>query len=125
MQIGMLLYPRLTQLDLTGPFEVMSRIPDAKVHLVGRTREPVTSDTGMTITPTATFDDVPALDVIFAPGGGGQIAAVEDGATVPWLRAAGANAQWVTSVCTGALLLGAAGLLKGYKAATHWAFMEL
>jgi len=125
MQIGMLLFPKLTQLDLTGPFEVMSRIPGAKVHLLARTRDPVTSDTGLTITPTTTYDDAPPLDVIFAPGGGGQIAAMEDGATVPFVARAGANAKWVTSVCTGALILGAAGLLRGYKAATHWAFMEL
>lgn len=125
MQIGMLLFPQLTQLDLTGPFEVLSRIPGAKVHLVAKTMEPVTSDSGMTITPTTTFAELPAPDMIFAPGGSGQIAAMEDGASVAWLRDAGAKATWVTSVCTGSLLLGAAGLLKGYKAATHWAFMEL
>src|SRR5215467_5249374 len=125
MLIGMLLFPQLTQLDLTGPHEVLARLPGARVELVARTREPVTSETGMTITPTATFADVPAPDLIFAPGGVGQIAATEDGETLPWLAAAGDKARWVTSACTGALLLGAAGLLRGYRAATHWAYMDL
>lgn len=125
LHVGMLLYPGLTQLDLTGPYEVLTRLPDAQVHLVARERAPVTSDSGLTITPTATFADVPPLDLVFAPGGSGQIEAMEDKATLEFLRAAGARARWVTSVCTGALLLGAAGLLRGYRAATHWAFVEL
>ncbi len=122
---GLLLYPRLTQLDLTGPFEVLTRMPDTKVHLVAKTLAPITSDSGLTILPTATFADVPALDLVFAPGGAGQVAAMEDVETLAFLRTQGATATWVTSVCTGALLLGAAGLLQGYRAATHWGFMEL
>lgn len=125
MQIGMLLFPQLTQLDLTGPHEVLSRWPGARVDLVARTRDPVRSETGLAIVPTATFEELPRVDLVFAPGGFGQIAATDDAATLGWLRAAGAGARWVTSACTGALLLGAAGLLEGYRAATHWGFMDL
>ncbi|HEX2687930.1 MAG TPA: DJ-1/PfpI family protein [Kofleriaceae bacterium] len=125
MQIAMLLFPKLTQLDLTGPHEVLARIPGATVHLVARSREPVVSETGLAIVPTATFDELPRVDLVFVPGGFGQIAAADDAETIGWLRAAGATARWITSVCTGALLLGAAGLLDGYHAATHWAYMDL
>jgi cyclohexyl-isocyanide hydratase len=125
MQIGMLVFPNLTQLDLTGPHEVLARLPGAITHLVAKTREPVVSETGLGIVPTATFDDVPPIDLLFVPGGFGQIAATDDTATITWLRAAGGNARWIASACTGALLLGAAGLLRGYRAATHWAFMDL
>lgn len=125
MNIAMLLYPRLTQLDLTGPFEVLSRLPGAQVQLVAATRDPVTAEGGLTIVPSATFADAAPADLIFAPGGSGQIQANEDPATIEYLRAAGARAKWITSACTGALLLGAAGLLRGYRAATHWAFMDL
>jgi cyclohexyl-isocyanide hydratase len=125
LHFGLLLYPGLTQLDLTGPYEVLSRIPDVQVHLIARDRAPVASDLGMQIVPTTTFADAPELALVFAPGGSGQLAAMEDAATMEFLRVAGARAKWVTSVCTGALLLGAAGLLRGYRAATHWAFMDL
>ncbi|MBX3158789.1 MAG: DJ-1/PfpI family protein [Deltaproteobacteria bacterium] len=125
MRIGMLLFPQLTQLDLTGPHEVLARLPGAEVALVARTRDPVVAESGLAILPSATFADVPEVDVVFVPGGAGQIAAIEDAATMAWLRAAGARARWVTSACTGALLLGAAGLLRGYRATTHWAFVEL
>ena len=125
MQIAMLLYQRLTQLDLTGPHEVLARIPAARVELVSKTMEPARSETGMSILPTAVFSEVTAPDIVFVPGGYGQVAACEDGETLAWLRQAGGKARWVASACTGALLLGAAGLLRGYRAATHWAFMEL
>lgn len=125
MQIGMLLFPKLTQLDLTGPHEVLARLPGATVHLVAGTRDPVVSETGLAILPTATFADVAQVDLLFAPGGFGQIAASDDPETIAWLRAVGGSARWITSACTGALLLGAAGLLAGYRAATHWAFMDL
>lgn len=125
MRFAMLLFPNITQLDLTGPHEVLARLPGVQVDLVARTRDPVTSETGMTITPTATFAELPHPDLVFCPGGYGQIAACDDGETLPWLREAGAHARWVTATCTGSLLLGAAGLLRGYRAATHWAFMEL
>jgi len=121
MQIGLLLFPDLTQLDLTGPYEVFARVPGAKVHLVWKTRDPVISDRGMAIAPTATFADSPQFDVICVPGGPGQIALMEDDETLDFLRRQAAGAQWVTSVCTGSLVLGAAGLLQGYRATAHWA----
>jgi cyclohexyl-isocyanide hydratase len=123
MQIAMLLFPNLTQLDLTGPHEVLARVPGARIELVAATREPVASETGLAIVPTATFEAVATADVLFVPGGVGQIAASEDAATLAWLR--GMKARWITSACTGSLLLGAAGLMRGYRAATHWAFMDL
>ena len=125
LQIGMLLYPRLTQLDLTGPFEVLHRIPDVKVHLVWKDTQPVHSDSGLGMLPTTAFADCPPLDVVFVPGGRGQIPLMTDTVVLDFLRHHAAGAKYVTSVCTGALVLGAAGLLDGYNAATHWAFVEL
>jgi len=124
IQIGLLIFPRMTQLDMTGPFEVFARIPNAKVHLVWKRIEPVQSDTGLMILPTTTLDDCPKLDVICVPGGPGQIDLMEDAEVIEFVRHQGEQAQYVTSVCTGALVLGAAGLLRGYKAATHWASMD-
>jgi cyclohexyl-isocyanide hydratase len=123
--IGMLLYPGLTQLDLTGPFEVLHRIPGAEVHLLWKTFDRVVADSGLGLVPSTTLDACPKLDVVFCPGGMGQIALMQDAGVLAFLREHGRRARWITSVCTGALLLGAAGLLEGYEAATHWAFMEL
>lgn len=123
--IGMLLYPGLTQLDLTGPFELMHRLPEAKVHLLWKTRDPITSDSGMTFVPSMTLADCPPLDLVFVPGGDGQVPLMTDPEVLGFLREHGARAKYVTSVCTGSLLLGAAGLLKGYKATSHWAFVDL
>src|SRR6266850_3579648 len=117
MRVGMLLFPKLTQLDLTGPHEFLARFPGATTELVAKTREPVVSETGLAIVPTKIFAEVPEVDILFAPGGVGQIAATDDAETIAWLRAAGKTATWITSACTGALLLGAAGLLEGYRAA--------
>lgn len=124
IQIGLLLFPRLTQLDLTGPFEVFARVPGAKVHLVWKRIEPVVSDVGLTITPTTSLAECPDLDVVCVPGGPGMNDLLEDEEVLSFLRVQGEQARFVTSVCTGALVLGAAGLLKGYKATTHWASME-
>lgn len=124
IHIGLVLFPRLTQLDLTGPFEVFARVPNAKVHLVWKSLEPITSDVGLQILPTVTFDACPDLDVVCVPGGPGMNALLEDETVLAFLRRQGVQARYVTSVCTGALVLGAAGLLQGYKAATHWASME-
>jgi cyclohexyl-isocyanide hydratase len=121
MNIGLLLYPRLTQLDLTGPYEVFGRVPTAKVHVVWKYLDPVASDRGLQITPTTTFGDCPPLDIICVPGGPGQVDLMDDSETLDFLRKQAANAKWVTSVCTGSLILGAAGLLKGYQATCHWA----
>lgn len=125
LQIGMLLFQGLTQLDFTGPHEVFARVPGAQVHAVARSREPIVAETGLVLLPQATFDELPYVDVLFAPGGVGQIDACEDTATIEWLRRVGAGAQYVTSACTGALLLGCAGLLRGYRATTHWGFLDL
>lgn len=116
----MVLFPNLTQLDLTGPYEVFARLPGTKVYLVAQTSTPVRSERGLTISPDATFDSVPALDVICVPGGPGVDAAMEDEVLLQFVRAQASGARYVTSVCTGALVLGAAGLLRGYRATTHW-----
>lgn len=129
LQIGLLVFPDMTLLDVTGPLQVFAGIPffapdpGVQVHLIWKDREPVPTDAIMTITPTATFADSPPLDVICVPGGPGVDALLDDADVVDFVRRQGADAAWITSVCTGALLLGAAGLLTGYRAATHWAAM--
>jgi cyclohexyl-isocyanide hydratase len=126
VNIAMLLFPRLTQLDLTGPHEVLARLPRARIDLVAKTRMPVESESGLAIVPTTTLAQAAtSYDVLFVPGGYGQIEAVDDVDTLDFVRRIGRDARWVTSACTGALVLGAAGLLHGYRAATHWAFMDL
>ena len=125
LQVGMLLFPRLTQLDFTGPFEVMHRIPGAEVHVLWKDLAPVRADSGLRILPTRRLDDCPPLDVVFVPGGEGQIELMTDLPVLDFLAAQGHAAKYVTSVCTGSLLLGAAGLLDGYEATTHWAYTEL
>ncbi|MFS2225807.1 DJ-1/PfpI family protein [Pantoea sp. B65] len=124
ISIGLLLFPNLTQLDLTGPFEVFARTPGAQVHLIWKTLAPVTSDRGLTMLPTATFADCPPLDIICVPGGPGQIALMDDRQTLDFLSQVAERAQLITSVCTGSLLLGAAGLLQGYQATSHWSSLD-
>jgi cyclohexyl-isocyanide hydratase len=121
VHIVFLLFPNVTQLDLTGPAQVLSRLGNAKVDLVWKTLEPVSTDAGFSIMPTATLDDVRTADILCIPGGFGTVAVMEDDALLVWVRRVGASATWVTSVCTGSLILAAAGLLKGYKAGCHWA----
>jgi len=125
IDIGLLLYPRLAQLDLTGPYEVFARIPDARVHVVWKTRDPVATERGLSILPTATFETCPPLDVVCVPGGPGQNDVMLDDEVLAFLREQGQAARFVTSVCTGALVLGAAGLLRGYRATTHWLSLDL
>jgi cyclohexyl-isocyanide hydratase len=125
IHIGMLIMPSLTQLDLTGPFEVLVRVPEARVHLVWKTPDPVIADSGLTLLPNATLADCPPLDVVFVPGGGGVTPLLDDPEVLTFLRTQGERALYVTSVCTGSLLLGAAGLLRGYDATTHWAYLDL
>jgi cyclohexyl-isocyanide hydratase len=120
INIGFLIFPRITQLDFTGPLQVLSRVPGAKTHLVGKRIEPIPSDTVLTITPTTTFADCPQLDVICVPGGLGTDALLNDEETLDFLRKQAKAAQYVTSVCTGSMVLAAAGLLDGYRATTHW-----
>lgn len=122
--IGMLLFPKMTQLDFTGPFEALARIPNAQVHAIWKTKAPVLSDSGLAILPSMTIADCPPLDVICVPGGPGQIELMDDQEVLSFVRNRGEKAKYVTSVCTGALVLGAAGLLKGYAAATHWMSMD-
>jgi len=120
LSIGLLLFPALTQLDLTGPFEVFSRAPGAQVHLIWKTLEPVISDRGMAILPSTTFQACPKLDVLCVPGGPGQMALMEDSDTLAFIRRKNEEVSLLTSVCTGSLVLGAAGLLQGRRATCHW-----
>jgi cyclohexyl-isocyanide hydratase len=124
LQIGLLVFPKVTQLDLTGPLQVFSGVPGAKVHLIWKRIEPVPSDSVLTLTPTVTFADCPQLDVICVPGGAGANDMVNDEEMLAFLRKQAPEAKYVTSVCTGSLVLGAAGLLKGYRAGTHWSAMD-
>jgi cyclohexyl-isocyanide hydratase len=125
LNIGFVIFPNLTQLDFTGPLQVLNRLPDSKTHIVATTPEPVPSDCGLGLVPTTTFADCPALDLICIPGGFGVSGAIADPATVDFVRRQGARAKYVTSVCTGAFVLGVAGLLKGRRATTHWAYTSL
>ncbi|NOT89025.1 MAG: DJ-1/PfpI family protein [Lysobacter sp.] len=126
-KIAMLLYPGFTALDLVGPQYFFANLMGASVQLVAKDRAPVMSDTGLAIVPTATLEECPAdLDVLFVPGsGGGVLDAMEDPALVAFVADRGARAKWVTSVCTGSLLLARAGLLTGYRATGHWVAREV
>jgi len=124
LNIGMLIFPNVTQLDATGPAQVLSRAPGARLHMIWKTLDPVKTDAGFSIVPTITFKDCPPLDVICVPGGAGQIDLMNDEETLGFLRRQAEKARYVTSVCTGSLVLGAAGLLKGYKSTCHWTSRE-
>jgi cyclohexyl-isocyanide hydratase len=125
LQIGLVVFPKVTQLDLTGPLQVFSSVPGARVHLIWKRIEPVPSDSVLVVTPTTTFADCPQLDVICVPGGAGTDDMIDDAEMLEFQRKQAEHAQYITSVCTGSLVLGAAGLLRGYRAATHWTAMEL
>ncbi len=125
LSIAFLLFPNLTQLDLTGPAQVLSRLGNARLDLVWKTLDPVPTDAGFSILPTATFADVPRADILCVPGGFGINAVIANDEAMAWVQAVGADATWVTSVCTGSLILGAAGLLDGYRAGCHWAQREM
>jgi cyclohexyl-isocyanide hydratase len=124
ISVAFLLFPNVTQLDLTGPAQVLSRLGNVTLDLVWKDRDPVTTDAGFAILPTASFADVPRADILCVPGGMGVTDVIADDEAMAWVRSVGAEARWVTSVCTGSLILGAAGLLKGYRAATHWSWRE-
>ncbi len=124
-RVGFLLFPRLTQLDLTGPYEVLSRMPGAETHLVAKSLEPVRSDRGLSLLPTTTFATCPLLDLLCVPGGPGVNDTLGDGELLGFVRRMARTAQFVTSVCTGSLTLGAAGLLRGRVVACHWASRHL
>jgi cyclohexyl-isocyanide hydratase len=124
-QIGFLIYPGVVQLDVLGAYQVLAFPPDAKLHLIATSLDPVVSNEGLTLTPTVTLADCPALDVICVPGGGmGQVSAMADREILAFLQQQAKTAKYVTSVCTGSLILAAAGLLQGYQATCHWAFRE-
>lgn len=125
LTIGLVLYPRLTQLDLTGPYEVFCRLPGAQVLLVAQTPEPVVADRGLALVPSVTFETCPPLDVLCVPGGPGITEQLANPVLLDFLKKQGAQAHYVTSVCTGSLLLAAAGLLRGYRATTHWLSLDL
>ena len=120
-RIGFLLWPDLTQLDMTGPAQVLHRMPGAELYYVWKTLDPVMSDCGLALVPTATFADCPQLDMLCVPGGAPCATVMRDAAALDWLRAQAAGASLVTSVCTGSLILAAAGLLRGYRAGCYWA----
>ncbi len=125
LQIGFLVFPKVQQLDLTGPYEVFASVPDAQVRLIWKDRTPIISATGLVLVPDTTFTEAPPLDVICVPGGAGVNALMEDEVVLAFLRRQGEGARFVTSVCTGALVLAAAGLLFGRRATTHWASHDL
>ena len=126
VQVAIPLYPRLTALDCVGPYEVLQRIPAVDITFVGERRGEVRTENGMLgMTVDATYDEVPAPDVVLVPGGIGSRAQMAGGPLVEWVRAAHATTTFTTSVCTGSLVLGAAGVLDGLTATTHWGAMEL
>ena len=124
MDVVMLLYPRMTQLDLTGPYEVLARFEELNLHLVWKTLDPVNDVNGLQILPTDTLAGSPQADILFVPGGPGQISLMEDKEVLSFLRRQASGARYVTSVCTGSLVLAAAGLLTGYRATCHWLSLD-
>ncbi|MEI8255055.1 MAG: DJ-1/PfpI family protein [Deltaproteobacteria bacterium] len=125
LRIGLLVFPRMTQLDATAPYEVFARLPDVETLLVAPTDEPVVTEFGLTLVPSCSLEAAPPLDVLCVPGGPGIGALIDDDRVLDLLARHGANARYVTSVCTGALVLGAAGLLQGHRATTHWLSLDL
>ncbi len=125
LRSGMLVFPNLTQLDLTGPYEVLARLPGAQTRLLWKSLDPVRSEHGLTILPDTTFADCPPLDLVLVPGGAGINPLLEDHEVLAFLRRAAAGARYVVGVCTGSLVLGAAGLLRGRRAGTHWMSRDL
>jgi cyclohexyl-isocyanide hydratase len=125
LQIGFLIYPDVIQLDVMGAYQVLAFPANIQVHLIWKTSSPILSNEGLTLTPTITFADCLPLDVICVPGGGmGQAEVMKDSEILDFLKQQSKSAQYVTSVCTGSMILAAAGLLQGYKAACHWAFRD-
>ena len=125
MNIGIIIFPRMDQIDFTGPFEVLSRVPGAAIHVLWKEKAPIRDIKGLILTPEQTLAEAPRLDVLVVPGGPGQEALMEDEAVLSFIRGRAAEARYVYSVCTGALICGAAGLLKGVKSTTHWASFDL
>lgn len=125
MEIAILIYPRFTALDAVGPYEVLSRLPDAKVTFVAEHAQATRTDTGqLALLADATLDQIPTPEIVLVPGGPGQAALMEDGPVHAWLRAADAGSTWTASVCTGSLILAAAGLLTGRRATSNWQALD-
>jgi len=124
--VGFVIFPALTQLDFTGPLQVLARLPQSATHIIAKSEAPVPSDCGLSLVPTCTFANCPPLDLICIPGGAsGVVGAIADRETVAFVRRQAQSAKYVTSVCTGAFVLGVAGLLQGRRATTHWAYTDL
>src|SRR6516165_7906617 len=124
--IGFVVFPDLTQLDFTGPLQILSRLPQSAIHIIAKSEAPVPSDCGLGLVPTHTFANCPPLDLLCVPGGSyGVVQAIGDRETIEFVRRQAGAAKYVTSVCTGAFILGVAGILKGRRATTHWAFTDL
>jgi cyclohexyl-isocyanide hydratase len=125
IRVGFLAFPEMTQLDMTGPLQVFAGVPDVALHVIGKTLDPIDCQGGLRLLPDTTIADCPVLDVIVVPGGPGVLPLMEDDTVLDFLRRSATTARYVGSVCTGALVLGAAGLLKGRKATTHWGWVDL
>jgi len=125
LTIGCFVFPKQDQIDFTGPFEVLSRIPNSTVHVIAKTKNPVRDVKGLILTPEMCFADAPLLDLLLVPGGLGQQALMEDQETLSFIKNQADSGRRLLSVCTGALLCGAAGVLKGRRATTHWAAWDL
>ena len=125
LRIGFLVFPRITQLDMTGPHEVFARMPGSEIHLVWKSLEPIVAQGGMSLIPTATLESCPQLDLICVPGGPGMNPLLNDEPVLDFICRQASGARYVTAVCTGALVLGAAGLLRGRRATTHWTAHEM
>ena len=125
LKTGLVLFPGVTPLDAVGPYEVFARAPELEVLLIAKTKGAVAGELGLTLVADEDFATAPDLDILCVPGGTGIVQAASDAATIDFLKRQGAAARFVTSVCTGALLIGAAGLLKGYRATTHWLSLDL
>src|SRR5271163_478780 len=124
--VGFVIFPDLTQLDFTGPLQILARLPQSTTHIIAKSEAPVPSDCGLSLVPTRTFANCPPLDLICIPGGvSGVIGAISDRETVEFVRQQAGSAKYITSVCTGAFVLGVAGLLKGRRVTTHWAYTDL
>jgi cyclohexyl-isocyanide hydratase len=124
-RIGLLAFPAMTQLDLTGPLQVFANLPGAETRVIWKTLEPIQVQGGLCLLPDTVMAECPQLDVICVPGGAGVQALIDDAEVLDFLRRQAAQARFVGSICTGALVLGAAGLLRGRKATTHWAWTDL
>ena len=125
LELGSLLFEGLDQIDLTGPFEVLSRLPNSTLRIFAKSTDPVRDVRGLQLAPDATLAEAPPLDLLHIPGGFGQEALMEDGELLDWIRRQASGARFVFSVCTGALICGAAGLLRGRRATTHWSAFHL